>query len=187
MGNSVYPSPFPSSTWNAGCSLSGSETPRLGWTGSMWTTWWRRTCWRPTVSPRAGTASRWVAGPSETIGRFVGWAGVCIARWNIHHWIHVHIESPSCLCVPLQSGQVYFINDGVSVNVFEWLTPLVSLDRSSAVRCFPLLRILQRCTMVKTTTVLKAQGGLEKKFLINVMYQCLTNVLCIHSFFKSTL
>lgn len=28
--------------------------------------------------------------------------------------------------VPLQSGQVYFINDGVSVNVFEWLTPLVS-------------------------------------------------------------
>lgn len=31
---------------------------------------------------------------------------------------------PLSLC--LQSGQVYFINDGVSVNVFEWLTPLVS-------------------------------------------------------------
>lgn len=26
----------------------------------------------------------------------------------------------------LQSGQAYFINDGVSVNLFEWLTPLVS-------------------------------------------------------------
>ena len=25
-----------------------------------------------------------------------------------------------------QSGQAYFINDGVSVNVFEWLNPLVS-------------------------------------------------------------
>lgn len=43
-------------------------------------------------------------------------------------------ESRRCLSVlfvtrhrvPPQSGQVYFINDGVSVNVFEWLTPLVS-------------------------------------------------------------
>lgn len=28
-----------------------------------------------------------------------------------------------------QSGQAYFINDGVSVNLFEWLTPLVSRCR----------------------------------------------------------
>lgn len=29
------------------------------------------------------------------------------------------------LSVVFQSGQVYFINDGVSVNLFEWLSPLV--------------------------------------------------------------
>ncbi|CAG11417.1 unnamed protein product [Tetraodon nigroviridis] len=29
------------------------------------------------------------------------------------------------VCIVFQSGQVYFINDGVSVNLFEWLSPLV--------------------------------------------------------------
>lgn len=38
--------------------------------------------------------------------------------------------------VLLQSGQVYFINDGVSVNLFEWLTPLVS-----EMRCLMILYI----------------------------------------------
>lgn len=35
-------------------------------------------------------------------------------------------QCPHCFSLLLQSGQVYFINDGVSVNLFEWLTPLVS-------------------------------------------------------------
>lgn len=35
-----------------------------------------------------------------------------------------------CLTVPLptcppQSGQAYYINDGESVNIFEWMAPLV--------------------------------------------------------------
>lgn len=53
-------------------------------------------------------------------------ASVYVAQWNIDHRREDCPPRPSCLCVPLQSGQVYFINDGVSVNVFEWLTPLVS-------------------------------------------------------------
>lgn len=54
----------------------------------------------------------------EVTSRFAVWASVHVAQSDF---------SPPRLCVLLQSGQVYFINDGVSVNVFEWLTPLVSL------------------------------------------------------------
>uniref|UniRef100_A0A665V2Y2 Short chain dehydrogenase/reductase family 42E, member 2 n=1 Tax=Echeneis naucrates TaxID=173247 RepID=A0A665V2Y2_ECHNA len=54
------------------------------------------------------------------------------ARMN---WVHVdnlvlahtlaaEALTPKRSCVA--SGQAYFINDGVSVNLFEWLTPLVS-------------------------------------------------------------
>ncbi|TMS15511.1 Putative short-chain dehydrogenase/reductase family 42E member 2 [Larimichthys crocea] len=52
------------------------------------------------------------------------------ARMN---WVHVdnlvlaHILAAEALTLQrnyVSSGQVYFINDGVSVNLFEWLTPL---------------------------------------------------------------
>nr|XP_046271345.1 putative short-chain dehydrogenase/reductase family 42E member 2 [Scatophagus argus] len=52
------------------------------------------------------------------------------ARMN---WVHVdnlvlaHMLAAEALTVQrsyISSGQVYFINDGVSVNLFEWLTPL---------------------------------------------------------------
>lgn len=53
------------------------------------------------------------------------------------------------LCIPLQSGQVYFINDGVSVNVFEWLTPLVSRTAALVSDVSPPAgQILQRCSKV---------------------------------------
>uniref|UniRef100_A0A3Q3NE34 Short chain dehydrogenase/reductase family 42E, member 2 n=1 Tax=Mastacembelus armatus TaxID=205130 RepID=A0A3Q3NE34_9TELE len=54
------------------------------------------------------------------------------ARMN---WVHVdnlvmaHTLAAEALTVKrscVASGQAYFINDGVSVNLFEWLTPLVS-------------------------------------------------------------
>uniref|UniRef100_A0A671Y1U1 Short chain dehydrogenase/reductase family 42E, member 2 n=1 Tax=Sparus aurata TaxID=8175 RepID=A0A671Y1U1_SPAAU len=54
------------------------------------------------------------------------------ARMN---WVHVdnlvlaHTLAAEALTLQrshVSSGQVYFINDGVSVNLFEWLTPLVS-------------------------------------------------------------
>lgn len=35
-----------------------------------------------------------------------------------------YLTVPLPLC-PLQSGQVYYINDGESVNLFEWMAPLV--------------------------------------------------------------
>ncbi|TKS91930.1 putative short-chain dehydrogenase/reductase family 42E member 2 [Collichthys lucidus] len=53
------------------------------------------------------------------------------ARMN---WVHVdnlvlaHILAAEALTLQrnyVSSGQVYFINDGVSVNLFEWLTPLL--------------------------------------------------------------
>lgn len=41
-----------------------------------------------------------------------------------------------CLTVPLpvcpsQSGQAYYINDGESVNLFEWMAPLVGAPMST--------------------------------------------------------
>lgn len=45
-------------------------------------------------------------------------------RFSFSEIVHA---APLVSVFPLQSGQVYFINDGVSVNVFEWLSPLVSL------------------------------------------------------------
>lgn len=64
----------------------------------------------------------------------------CVVHLNIYHYyIKIVHTAPSCLCVLLQSGQVYFINDGVSVNVFEWLTPLVSRAEALVSDVFSLL------------------------------------------------
>uniref|UniRef100_A0A673I9T0 Short chain dehydrogenase/reductase family 42E, member 2 n=1 Tax=Sinocyclocheilus rhinocerous TaxID=307959 RepID=A0A673I9T0_9TELE len=53
------------------------------------------------------------------------------------NWVHVdnlvmaHVLAAEALTADKAfSGQVYFINDGESVNVFEWLTPLVSSNQT---------------------------------------------------------
>uniref|UniRef100_A0A8C1SGZ8 Short chain dehydrogenase/reductase family 42E, member 2 n=1 Tax=Cyprinus carpio TaxID=7962 RepID=A0A8C1SGZ8_CYPCA len=53
------------------------------------------------------------------------------------NWVHVdnlvmaHVLAAEALTPDKAfSGQVYFINDGESVNVFEWLTPLVSSNQT---------------------------------------------------------
>uniref|UniRef100_A0A8C1NDS7 Short chain dehydrogenase/reductase family 42E, member 2 n=1 Tax=Cyprinus carpio TaxID=7962 RepID=A0A8C1NDS7_CYPCA len=53
------------------------------------------------------------------------------------NWVHVdnlvmaHVLAAEALTADKAfSGQVYFINDGESVNVFEWLTPLVSNNQT---------------------------------------------------------
>uniref|UniRef100_A0A8C2ZF70 Short chain dehydrogenase/reductase family 42E, member 2 n=1 Tax=Cyclopterus lumpus TaxID=8103 RepID=A0A8C2ZF70_CYCLU len=58
------------------------------------------------------------------------------ARMN---WVHVdnlvlaHTLAAEALALQrscVASGQAYFINDGVSVNLFEWLTPLVTVSHT---------------------------------------------------------
>lgn len=43
-------------------------------------------------------------------------------RWGPEVGRRLTVPVPSCLP---QSGQAYYINDGESVNLFEWMAPLV--------------------------------------------------------------